>query len=63
MNSLGLLTLVSDAGSAGLHWASRWPVGPCVMEATGPLRGPHAGGRKEARLGRRWSFGRRAFLG
>jgi hypothetical protein len=36
MNSPELLTLVSDTGSVGLHWADRWPVGPCALEIAGP---------------------------
>jgi hypothetical protein len=52
MNSLRLLTLVSDVSSAGLRWADRWLAGPHVMEAARTLRGPSAGEVKEARLGR-----------
>jgi hypothetical protein len=39
MNSLGLLTLVSDAGSAGLRWADRWLAGPRMREAREVLAG------------------------
>jgi hypothetical protein len=40
MNSLGLLTLVSDAGSTGLHSANWWLAGPHAREAREGQAGP-----------------------